>query len=262
MLSRTIRRLVPGPLPLGLAIAANVVKSGYDAYQAIRSDPPFPTSTRSRTMPRSFNTSFKRSSYRRRMPMRSYRRAPKRDTGVKRLVRTSLIGTNTINLSASTFNSVIRNCVLSDVQTSDITAAYRLYRIAKVVVHLIPRVDAANSGVTNNYQLYVSAACDPEGTTAPSATTAITAYDNSYQKWVSSGDRFRYTFYPKVVNSVDLSGVSTAAGSYSSNPWLQLNSTGITIPHRQLVVGINAAAATTVLCDYYLEYHFDVKGLA
>lgn len=151
---------------------------------------------------------------------------------------------------------------LSTVQTSDLTPVYRLYRIRKVVLHLVPRVDNANSGLANNFQGMVAAACDPESTAVPAAITAITAYDNSYQKHIVSGDRFKYTFYPKVTNSVDIGGTATAAGSYAMNPWLRLDATGITVPHLSLKLGVQVTSSTTVSFDAFYEFHFDVKGIA
>jgi len=178
----------------------------------------------------------------------------------RRIVRTG--ATFDSSIAAATFTGAVSNFALSDVQTSDLTSAYRLFRIRKVVAYFVARIDAANSGVANNYCIRVTAACDPEGTTAPASSTAVSAYDNSRDAWLSSGTVFKYTFYPKVVNSVDNAGVATAAGSYDLNPWLQLNGTGIAIPHRQLVWGIATGSTTTVSISRYFEYHFDVKGMA
>ncbi len=129
-------------------------------------------------------------------------------------------------------------------------------------MHLVPRVDPANSGVVNNYQALVAAACDPENTTTPTSIIGITAYDNSYQKFLNAADKFTYTFYPKVTNSIDISGVATAAGSYAMNPWIRLDSTGVTVPHLSLKLGFNVGASTTVAFDYYYDIHFDTRGIA
>lgn len=194
----------------------------------------------------------------RRRPMRRSRPMP---VDYRRIVRSSTTLTS-LAITAGTFNSVVSNIALNGCQTSDLTAAYRLYRIRKIVLHLVPRYDNGNSSLATNVQCVVAAANDPEGTTAPGSLSAVTAYDNGYQKWLKSGTGFTYTFYPKVVNSVDISGTATAAGSYAMNPWLQLNSTGITVPHRQLVLAVGCNTSSTINFDYYFDYHFDVKGMA
>lgn len=244
------------PIPLGLALATNAIKAGYDAYRAVKSDPPFSTTT----MPRSFNRSTKRT-YRARKPMRTFRTKGMSINAVKRIVR-STAPTNSLTLTASTFAGASVNVVLSNVQTTDLTAIYRLYRIHKVVVHAVPRTSSANSGVVNNYQCVIAACCDPENTATPGGIAAITSYDNSHMKWITSDGHFKYTFYPKVTNSVDISGTSTGVGSYATNPWLRLDSTGITVPHLNLKLGVGTGASTNLVIDYYYDVHFDVKGIA
>lgn len=178
----------------------------------------------------------------------------------RRVVRTGASFESSI--SAGTFVGAISNMTLNDVKVSDLITAYRLFRLRKVVVYFASKVDSANNGVTNNFVVRVSTACDPEGTTVPANVTDISAYDNSRDGYLTSGSVFKYTFYPKVVNTVDNGGAPSAAGSYSLNPWLQLNSTGAAIPHRQLVWGLTTTASTTVSVSRYFEYHFDVKGMA
>lgn len=165
----------------------------------------------------------------------------------------------------SSFFATTHNFSLNDVKTDDLVAAYRLFRLRKVVVYVTPRLDPANSGLVNNFQARISAACDPEGVALGTLTgpTIISAYDNSRDSFVTSGKTFKYTFYPKCVNTVDNAGTATAAGSYAMNPWLQLNATGIQIPHRQLLLGYSMSGVTTGLAfSRYFEYHFDVKGMA
>lgn len=111
---------------------------------------------------------------------------------IKRFVRTNGVLTHTVTAATSAF--INRNVTLADVQTSDLTPVYRLYRIRKVVLHLVARVDAANSGLANNFQAMVATCCDPESSAVPSNIGVITAYDNSYQKFLKSGDKFTYTF--------------------------------------------------------------------
>ena len=108
----------------------------------------------------------------------------------------------------------------------------------------------------------LAGAAGSSGSHAPANLPAVTAYDNSYQKWITSGDRFTYSFYPKVVNAVGNAGATAYAGSYGMNPWLQLNATGLAIPHQALKLSIQTGAATTLTYDMFFEYHFDVKGIA
>lgn len=178
-------------------------------------------------------------------------------TGYRSFVRTT--GLSNIPISASNFSSTVQNVTLSMVNTGDLTSLYRLYRIKKVVVRLSPRVDPANSGLVNNFSTYVHAACDPEGTSAPGSMQIISSYDNSFGKWINAGEDFNYTFYPKVVNTVDVSGVATAAGSYQTNPWLQLNATGITVPHRQLVLAVQIGSSSTITYDFNYDIYFEVR---
>lgn len=262
-----IKRNWPTLVGAGLgAVAANFA-AGKQAYLQAQKD----NKKKFVTWSEKPKPSMKPSTYRSRRPRLSFRRRRysrrpgKSFSGLgKRLVRTSPIFS--LSIAAATSNYSVYQPALGSatigVQTSDLTSAYRLYRIRKVVLHLVPRIDDANSGLVNNYQAYVAAACDPEDTTAATSIGQITAYDNSYQKWITSGDRFTYTFYPKVVNAVGNAGATAYVGSYGSNPWLQLNATGTQIPHQALKIGINLGSSSTVTFDAFFEYHFDVKGVA
>lgn len=246
-------------LTAGLATAATAYELSKRARQQIAIDSRVKFPTWSETMRR-------KSVPVRRATRRVYKRRTSRPYGryatghQRRIIRTS--GLQSITYSAATTGGTAITCKLSDVVTSDLQAAYTLYRLRKVVVHLMPRIDAGNSGLTNNFQFMVAAACDPEDTTNPGGVTAVTIYDNSYQKLLTSTDRFKYTFYPKAVNAVGNAGATAFVGSYAMNPWLQLSATGVAIPHNCLKLGFNTGASTTLSFDYYLEYHFDVKGLA
>lgn len=255
-----VKKNLPSLLGAGVGAIAGSLAAGRRAYKQVQLDNKtrFPTwSERKMPLRSTRRVGGRRITFRR----RAMRRSRPMPVDYRRIVRSSSALT-TITITAGTFNSVVNNIALNGCQTSDLTAAYRLYRIRKVVLHLVPRFDNANGFVSSNFQCVVAAANDPEGTTAPAQLSAVTAYDNGYQKWLRSGTEFRYTFYPKVVNSVDVSGTATAAGSYAMNPWLQLNATGITVPHRQLVLAVGTNAATTLSFDYYFDYHFDVKGMA
>lgn len=265
-----MKKNLPGLVGAGLgAVAANFV-AGRRAYLQAKKDNEQRFATWSeKKMPLKSMRSARRIGGRRYRYRRSYRRPGKvvGDGGSKRLVRTSPIFSTSIAVGAATsfptYQPTLGSATIG-VYTADLTSAYRLYRIRKVVLHVIPRIDEANSGLANNYQTYVAAACDPEDTTAASSLIQVTAYDNSYQKWITGSDRLTYTFYPKAVNVVWDGTAASSTGSYGMNPWLQLNATGLAIPHRCLKLAFNTGANATVALNYdmYLEYHFDVKGIA
>lgn len=255
-----VRKHLPSLLGAGLGAIASNFAAGRSAYLQVRKDArsKFPTWTeRSRRMP--IRMPYRRRSMRKtRKPMR---RAPsKRTTEYKSLVRTTGVTPITISASATSFS--VLQPTLSQVYLTDLTTAYRLYRLKKVVLVLAPKVDSGNSGTVNNLIPMIATACDPEDLTTPANIGNITAYDNSYQKFLTSGDVFRYSFYPKVVNAVGNAGAAAYVSSYGANPWMFLNAAGTVIPHQSLKLGIQFDAATTITYNYYFEYHFDVKGLA
>lgn len=260
-----VKRNLPTLLGAGAGAVIGAWKAGRKAAARIQEDsqrsrfPTWSVKQRSRNMPRYSAMRIGR----RRYPMRRRGTAGRRkgmSQEFRRIVRSTGISNEAV--AAATLKFDTYSPTLNQVQTSDLTAIYRLYRLKKVVMHLVPRVDPGNSGVSSNFTAYVGTCCDPESTTAPTALTQISAYDNSYQKWLVSGDRYSYTFYPKVTNSIDISGTATAAGSYSTNPWLRLDSVGITVPHLCLKLGISVGAVSSLTYDVYYDYHFDVKGIA
>lgn len=267
----SVLRKFPGVLGAAIAAGSAAYSLGKRAYSSIDKTASFPTwSTSSRvlsvgdrwsTMPGKYFPARRISGRRRMLPRMAYRPRYTRRSGEfpKRMVRSSAV--NTLPLVAGALG-IQTNIRLDTVQTSDLIAIYRVYRIRKVVLHLYPRVNPSNSGITNNAQATVCAANDPEGGTLPTSLTQVGAYSNHRQ--ASQLDReFVYTFYPKAVNTVDIAGTSAAVGSYGMNPWLQMNATGITVPHRQLLVYFQTSnPAATYNVDYWWDIHFDVKGIA
>lgn len=258
------------PLPFRFAAAAGAVASSLIAsHRAQRSQASldalesFPTWKGEMPLARAFKVGGRRRS--------TYRRRGR--VGVKRgmsslyksFVRMS--GPTTVTAAALPAAFVKSNVTLNMVQTSDLTAVYRLYRIKKVVLHACPQIDSGQpiQPSTNTQNVMASFACDPEGYSGAASSLTnqiVTAYDNSYSKIIASGGKYRYTFYPKVVNTVDNAGVATAVGSYATNPWLQLNASGITIPHQQLIGLFQAGSNNSQSYQYYFEIHFDVRGVA
>lgn len=251
-------------LPSAIGLAASSVYNTFLAANrqrkqaALDSRERFPTWKEPASMPR---TSYRpRYASRKRYVRRSRVTRRTRPDMIKTLVRTTPLAT--YNTLATGLLGVSPSFTLGQVNTTDIVAAYRLFRLVKIRLHLVPRVDPGNSGLVNNCQAMIAAACDPEGASAPTSISQVTSYDNSYQKLVTAADRFTYTFYPKVVNVVDNAGATSAASSYATNPWLLLSTAGLVIPHRQLLLYIQQGNAVALSYDHYFEYTFQVKGLA
>lgn len=253
-----------GPL-LGYA-AGRIVesyKAGQRAARAIDSESSSKFATWSERRPMAKSYMLKR-----RRPRRWGRRYRRRiyktgDDGFRRIVRSSAPGV--LTLPANTLFAAVYNGInLGVIVTSDLQSVYEFFRIRKVVLHLTPRIDPANSGITNNFQALIQCACDPSGVVTPlTSANQVSAYDNSYSKWVQSGQSYTYTFYPKAVNTVyNGSSASVASGGYGMNPWLMLDPTGVGIQHKELIVSASVPVASTVALnfDYYWDIHFDVKG--
>lgn len=152
---------------------------------------------------------------------------------------------------------------LEQVYTTDLINTFDVYRIRKIVCQFTPRVDAGNNGITNNNVMHCYTACDTIGEAiAPTAAIELCQYGNYKYSSVSSGQRHIYTYYPKVVNTVDSDGTSRAAGSYGMNPWLQFTATGISIPHKRLLWYVAASGGNSELpFDIVQTVYFDVKRL-
>lgn len=202
--------------------------------------------------------------------MRRYRRRFKRRARVPRTItpasavitvrRTGAVTTGT--LVAGVYNIVVDPSI-SAVNTGDLTAMFDHYRVRKVIVHVTPQIDPANSGVANNSTYTIAAACTTEAVAAPTSLQIVTSYNNAYIKTVAAGGTFQYTFVPSVVNTIDASGVATAAGTYSRNPWIQCDSSGITIPHRRLLLWAQSSVTTlTTKLDIWYEFFIDLKGIS
>jgi len=263
LFSRRYSKYLPGLVGAGLGSIAGALSAGRAAYKQVKADSQTRFVTwkeKPRTMMKTRPLNRPRYASRMRYRTRRYTK-PRGDGGYKRIVRTTSPQSVFVAAAATTASGAV-TVQLNTVVNSDISAMYRLYRIKKVVVKMWQRVDPANSGLANNYVPMIAMASDPEDITSPANVAAVTAYDNSYQKPLPSGDVFTYTFYPKCVNAVGNAGATAYVGSYAVNPWLQLGGTGVTIPHQCLKYAIQFAAAPTVQInfDYFLELHFDVKG--
>lgn len=210
--------------------------------------------------------------YRRMPAMRNMRRRPRvsrrrtrrrvyksvSEGAVTSLVRSSALGNIAISASTTSFSAI--NIKLSDVFTTDLLAASRLYRLKKVVYHIVPRIDPGNSILANNFQTFIAAACDCEDTSTPTSAIQVTSYRNSFQKFVTAADRFTYTFYPKAVNAVGNAGAASYTGSYAVNPWILMNAAGIDVPHQCLKLAFQVSSATTISFTTYADLYFEIRG--
>lgn len=156
------------------------------------------------------------------------------------------------------------NIQLGYVKTSDLITAFDVYRIKKVDLVITQRVDPASSGITNNNVVQVMAACDPVTSAAPTAALDVGAFDNHKVTFLTSGKSWVYSFYPKAVNTVDNAGVTSATGSYSTNPWIQLTVNGCVIPHNSCLMAAQCSAPAPtagLVMQYYYRIHFQVKNI-
>lgn len=179
------------------------------------------------------------------------------DTRIVSMHRTTDIAGFTV--AAGTIYQGYYDVVLNSCYVSDLLTAYDVYRIKKVTWVLTPRVDAGNNGVVNNYNAHVYCANDGNGVQMTTANTQIASFHNYKYGTLKSGESFYYSFYPKCLNTIDNNGTSKAVGNYGKfNPWINLDSNGILIPHKRLLFNVNAGGTTTLNFEYTLTIHFDV----
>lgn len=183
----------------------------------------------------------------------------RRGKNVQRLRRATLTMTRTtapfsISLVAGVGSGVYAP-TLGACQTSDLIAMYDEYKINWMEFILIPRYDPGQSGVTNNSDVFVVAACDVTGALSAPTFTQLSAFDNSKVAPLQAGKSFRYRFVPRAINTL-------ASGNYAVNQsdWIILNASGVNVPHNQLGFVIQTPLATNVLAyDYIVRINFSVK---
>lgn len=256
----------------GVGLAAAAYELSKRSQGLTSGDPSFATGD-SRTNLRIPSTSTVMYSGTKRRSRRSYRRRYRSRTkrAVNSMERAIYVRRCTsaipISLSAGGY-AFSNNISLAQIVNADLVAAFRLYKILKIVLHLSPVVDPGNSGVTNNTQATVCFYNDPEAGGAPSSVAAASTFGNHRTMTIKSGQEFQYTFYPKVANSVGTTSGAGNLSSYASNPWLLLTggvapAGGVNIPHYQLNGYIQSVNASSVAqYQYWYEFHFLVKGMS
>lgn len=136
---------------------------------------------------------------------------------------------------------------LNLVQTTDIGGTWDMYRIKKIMVTVAPQVDPGNSGVVNNASLQWYFACDHIGAINSANFLNVGAFQNHKMIVTASGASASYMFYPKVTNTVDVSGTASAVGAYgASNPWINCTTAGFAVPHKRLLLCCTSNDTTSV----------------
>lgn len=144
---------------------------------------------------------------------------------------------------------------LNLLNTLDLAGMYDQYKINWMEIRLIPGYDQGQSGVTNNADVWVIAACDPTGSLSAPSWNQLAAYENHKVAPLVAGREFRYRFRPKATNAI-------AAGNLAVNntDWLFLTSPGVGVAHHQLGVSILSANPNSVLTyTYVIDVNFSVK---
>ncbi len=120
----------------------------------------------------------------------------------------------------------------------------------------MPRFDPGQSGVTNNANVWVAAACDPTGQLTTPTFTQVTAFGNHTVQPLVAGRTFRYRFSPKAANT--LAGGNVAV---NSTDWIYCNAAGVAVPHLKLLYNITSNLNTNVtVFEYVMRVNFTVKG--
>lgn len=144
---------------------------------------------------------------------------------------------------------------LSAVQVSDLIAMYDMYKINWVEFRLIPNYDPAQSGVTNNTDVWVAAACDPTGQVTAPTWAQITAFEGHRVAPLLAGREFRFRFKPRAINALQ-------AGNYAinNNDWLILSSSGAAVAHQSLIWNIVSNSASNVTSfSFTFAINFSVR---
>lgn len=246
------------PAARGVAAVAALAQSALNAYRSTNT-----SQTMSQMMSRPRFYAPRRTYNKRRYSRRMYKPNPSRPLFLS-LHRTSTPGSFFIGAGADKATGFIITR-LQDVYTADIVPMFDVYRIRKVVFEVTNLADPANSAVNSNFIPDVYLGCEPTGQDAAATNPYdICKYANYRFKSLPSGDKFIYTFYPKPLNSIGAtSGVATQASYGMANPWINLTSSGIAIPHYNLHYGVKfpiATGATAVNFRYNYTIYFDVMN--
>jgi len=251
-----------GAIAVGSSLYSLATRQRSAVAQDSSTFPTWSSSYRGPSMPKYAYPARRAAGRRRRYMRRSYVPRfvkPRRPELVQSFVRSTL-AQDWISLTASTATTTSFAFSMNQIAIADLAATFQFYRIRKIVIHLVPRVDSANSGLANNFSCQISAACDPSRLTSVATALEVLSYGNSAQKMVNSGGSFHYTFYPKVVNTVSNAGVAAQVGSYGMNPWI--NFSDITIAHQRLLLGLTCGNSTTLSFNGFVDFHFDCKGIS
>lgn len=157
--------------------------------------------------------------YRRRVSRTRRPRATRKEATV-----TVVRSTNVATLGVLVGGTLTGNLspTLATVDNADIKAMFRRYRIVKATVTFTPRYDPGVGTTTPSGSFTIACCNDPDGpAVAPASIKDISSYTNSKVSSVLSGQEFKYTYYPRVTNTVWDGTSSVAAGSATaSGSWI------------------------------------------
>lgn len=143
---------------------------------------------------------------------------------------------------------------LNQVQTTDLIGMYDEFKINWVKFRVQPRVDPGQSGITNNTQNWVAAACDVTGQISSPNFTTVTALDNHKVSQLTQRE-FIYTFTPRAINALQAGNLAI-----NRNDWLILSTAGAAVAHQSLLYNIKSLNTSAVLAfDYLLEINFSAR---
>lgn len=192
-----------------------------------------------------------------RLARRGRQGKPKRytqaDGRIERHVRVS--GTAAVSLLAGSYSGHF-DFSLASVQWADIVAMYDQYKIDKVEFHLIPVYDPGQSGIANNTDVVVYAACEPSGELTTPTPLQVGAFSNCKVQPLLAGKEFIYTFKPKALNNL------TGGNFALSNDWLICSNQGVTVPHKRLLLHIASNnLSSTQAYQFYSKIYFSTKNV-
>lgn len=155
-----------------------------------------------------------------------------------------------------------RDLALNNVETADLMSTFDAYRLKYVVARVTPQQDPGDSQYPGTSQIHCYLGCDVRtdlGT--PQRVTQVSQLSSYRYQCLVAGRTFAYKFVPKPLLNVDNNGNSVAAAQVDGNPWIQLTTAGVTLPHHRLVIALmssNSNNASTI--DIVYEYVFEVRG--
>lgn len=254
-------KLIKAVLPAALIGA----EYAYNYFRSSRSVPPLnPSSSRLSSRPSSnmVYPKYRRTNKSRRRPMMRPKWRPPARVGPARgltIVPFRRTSAPIVVSTASGVGGFRSNVTLSQVFLTDILPVFDVYRMKRVTIEVIPRWDTGANYVSTsggaigpNDTIWAVAACDPANESIAAPTLDVVSKFGNYKcQPIVSGGNFKYSFYPKVSNSVQGASASVNSGSYGKfNPWLKMDADGVLVPHSNIIFGLQTAFAASLVTSY------------